>query len=746
MPDLHRIPLPPTEHFRLPDTFEKNASVIIIGNRGTGISSLSLILSMALQWRLIDTNNVLQDRHGLVTPDTQSTGEEYRKQQSELLRSLMEQNSTGCVIACGPACLDGDGPAILRSFASSHLVIHVTRDREWVQTYLGKDSNKEFLAFSHYVDNVIRLCSNCEYHNLSQDYRSAFQGDYPEEYQDQRRNEPPSLRLKQVAHDFLIFAYRSMGRAIPGQQSGLERLYPSPELRSYTYSAQIPLLLTNRARPNFKSLQLGADVIELVITIPEVHPAQRYAVTTHGLDVISENIAFFRRHGDVPIIYHVVLPHTSESHRNGDTWQLDTYQRLLRHGLRLACEYITVDMRLADEQIQILMKTNSKTKIIGHYADYEPRESSWRSAERFQIYERIKALGCDIARLVQSATSKRDNFDAEEFAHRVERMQEPCLPLIAYNIGVDGRRSCVFNKIFTPVAYQESTTPFVASPLTVEQAQRALFSSFELDPLEFSTIGSDVSYSVSPTMHLSAFQVCGMPHSFKIMSSASIHDLGPQINSYNYGGGTVAAPFKTDVFALVDLVSSSARFTGAINTLVGLRHLPSSDSIEKCGIMHEPSRAGRVRAIFGDNTDWIGMKSCLDRNLSPANAIKPDTASLIIGAGAMARAAVFTLMQLGVPKVFVLNRTLVRAQEMIQTFQEKATKSIASHAAVSDPLWKLPSLDVIREEDEWPTGVSKPTVIISCVPEYSKVHIPEDWTTSRTGGVFLQVSSLLTTQ
>lgn len=659
---------------------------------------------------------------------------ERTKQVIPHMKALLEDHSQSCVIACGPACLIGDGPKLLHEYASSHVVLHIVRDTNCIQDYLRPRSDTSFLAFSRHVDRLLRSCSNYEYYNLSQ----KNPGNEIDGMREERnmQGQAPSLRLKHVARDFLKFVYRIIDQ--PSREHG-SSLDLAPEERHFTYSLKIHFPLLHKPKLEIHTLKPGADAIELVISLPS---DEHWLLTTPELDAISEAVAILRRHSDAPVVYHVLLPSSPANHQSDgpSAAKIRMYHQLLEYGFRLACEYVTVDLRLTDEDISYFESIKAGSKIVGHYHDHDPEPSAWLNPTRSGIYERAKTLRCDLVRLVQPAMSRENNIEVQEFIRRVEQQPKPRPVLIAYNAGALGRTSCILNKTFTPLTSQ-GDQPSATALLTLQKAQQGLFAAFVLDPLRFYVFGSDISYSVSPGMFRRAFEAYGIPHAFDIVKSSSLTELGQRMKDNQYGGSTCARPFKTDILPFVDVLSPSAAMIGAVNTLVPLRNFPTAGTLKYLEACHEPSRAGPTKAIFGDNTDWIGIESCIHRSLSPANAVKVDTTALVIGSGALARAAIFALMKLGVPNVFILNRTMQKAQDMardIVTLNERGQRpSTISHQRTESP----PSLHVIdSKEPDWPSRHARPTIIIVCVPEYSDINIPESWTRNRTGGVFVHMA------
>ena len=113
------------------------------------------------------------------------------------------------------------------------------------------------------------------------------------------------------------------------------------------------------------------------------------------------------------------------------------------------------------------------------------------------------------------------------------------------------------------------------------------------------------------------------------------------------------------------------------------------------------------------------------------------TTGLVIGAGGMARAAIYAMLQLGLKTILIHNRTVANAERLVEHFGRVVDQS---------DLFRGTILRVVRREDEWPAGYRYPTIVVSCVPTHSTVNgpaadftLPEGWMKSPTGGVVLEV-------
>ena len=111
-------------------------------------------------------------------------------------------------------------------------------------------------------------------------------------------------------------------------------------------------------------------------------------------------------------------------------------------------------------------------------------------------------------------------------------------------------------------------------------------------------------------------------------------------------GSSVTLPHKGAAMAVADEVTASAKAIGAANTLI--------------------FDGGR---IISDNTDWFGfIENLMDR---AGDQWRSDEPVMIFGAGGAARAAIFALIDAGVPEIRLLNRTKSKAETLAEVFGPK---------------------------------------------------------------------------
>jgi len=316
--------------------------------------------------------------------------------------------------------------------------------------------------------------------------------------------------------------------------------------------------------------------------------------------------------------------------------------------------------------------------------------------------------------------------------------------------------SVCFNPTLTPVTHQDiqrtSQDDLNDTHITARQATEALYSSFVFDPMRFYIIGASAGHSMSPAMHNASYEVCGMPHKYEIYQTTTLNDLRSLADNPYFGGASIALPFKIEVIALTHSLSPHARAIGAVNTLIPVRNLRPDGSIpDDLSLLSERSRAGPVKALYGENTDWIGIRACIRRGLSPANAVRPKTAGLVIGAGGMAHATVYAMLQLDVKNIAIYNRTLANTEKIVAHFRrlvDTAGRSPSSSQVLPSSIVGADTVfHVLKSrEDPWPEHFRPPTIVVSCIPNHSvgdvpapNFTLPDQWFKSPTGGVVLEV-------
>lgn len=161
---------------------------------------------------------------------------------------------------------------------------------------------------------------------------------------------------------------------------------------------------------------------------------------------------------------------------------------------------------------------------------------------------------------------------------------------------------------------------------------------------QFAVIGNPIEHSRSPELHHAFAEKTGVDlHYSKLLAPLDGFEQAVQTFFTENGVGmNVTVPFKEQAFALCDALSERAKIAKAVNTLY--------------------MQDGK---LIGDNTDGQGLVDALK-----ANGLDLNQASiLIIGAGGATRGVIYPLAQAGVAKITIANRTLARAEQLINDIQ-----------------------------------------------------------------------------
>ena len=171
--------------------------------------------------------------------------------------------------------------------------------------------------------------------------------------------------------------------------------------------------------------------------------------------------------------------------------------------------------------------------------------------------------------------------------------------------------------------------------------------------------GHPVSHSLSPILHnawLAASAIDGVYVAFPL-DARGFERFVAGLRGGAVRGINVTVPFKEAALKLADRASEAAQRASAANVL-----------------LFEPD--GRILA---DNTDGIGLMRAFEVQ-APSWDVKLGPVA-VLGAGGAARGAVAALLLAGAPKVWVVNRTLRRAEAIAEALGPKVSALPLAHVA-----------------------------------------------------------------
>ncbi|GAB7348891.1 hypothetical protein MBLNU459_g7585t1 [Dothideomycetes sp. NU459] len=732
--------------------YKDQESCVLIGIRGSGKSSLAFLAATAYDKRLIDIQRAFFEHTGLSLAEHRKTAgiEEHHKCHQQVLRDVLAQQ--GCVIVLNFSELEHGGHAILQEYAKKHPVIHITRDVKGIQSYMKVWTEEKTSHLLSISGPLLRSCSNFEYFNSTENSQSILpinaEVDDDAGIASGQKSPAPSLTLKRVERDFLKFLRQILGgySRKPSHQSAYPLSQIAVEKRRHTYATIAEATHILAGDVDLEDLQIGADALQIVFDMA----AGEQIFDPH---VMGEVFSTVRRSTILPLILDVFPPESMPSNETRKR-----YKRHIEQCLRFAPEYIILQAGWLDDTLIRRQNWDGDIRAIGRHII-----PGWNEAAD-QILSKSGSSDLSIIQLLSEGEHSSENLALEVFKERQGIPDAVAGPAIsAYNYGRCGWGSQYLNQILAPVLPRgvslQSGHPGMPG-ITAQQATQALFASFVLDPLRFYIFGADVSYSLSPAMHNAAYKACGMPHTYTACSVASLDKIGGLLKDVNFGGTAITQPYKIEVIRTLDSLSRHAKFIGAVNTVVPVR-APSYSTPSDIDIANTRNRAGPVLSLHGGNTDWIGIRACIRRGLSPVNTVRPSSCGLVIGAGGMGRAAIYAMIHIGVENIFIHNRTHERAVSLADYFNgleelrdEAGDEKSDGHdednntrTAKTNTKQKYTVHVIGALSDAWPAGFRQPTMIVCSVPAQTPdgetstdFALPAHWLQSPSGGIVLELA------
>jgi len=200
----------------------------------------------------------------------------------------------------------------------------------------------------------------------------------------------------------------------------------------------------------------------------------------------------------------------------------------------------------------------------------------------------------------------------------------------------------------------------------------------------YAVIGNPVAHSKSPQIHAEFARATGEQLEYGRIE-APLEGFEHTLAQFRDAGGkglNVTVPFKEAAFRYCSELSARARAAQVVNTLVfsGAR-------------------------VFGDTTDGVGLVRDLERNVGETLAAK---ALLLMGAGGAARGVLPALLEAGVGRVVIANRTLARAETLAQRYGVIACAYGALEGHAFDIVINATSAGLANEAPPLPASVLRP--------------------------------------
>lgn len=179
---------------------------------------------------------------------------------------------------------------------------------------------------------------------------------------------------------------------------------------------------------------------------------------------------------------------------------------------------------------------------------------------------------------------------------------------------------------------------------------------------KFAVVGNPIAHSRSPEIHQAFAKQTGIMLNYERIL-APLDGFSKTVNDFFAQGGNglnITVPFKEEAFALCNVLTERAKAARAVNTLW-----------MQDGQLH------------GDNTDGAGLVSAITALTWSLN----NSRILILGAGGATRGVVLPLANAGATDIVIANRTLSRAESLVEdltAFIKNTTLNVAALDQLTD--------------------------------------------------------------
>lgn len=176
----------------------------------------------------------------------------------------------------------------------------------------------------------------------------------------------------------------------------------------------------------------------------------------------------------------------------------------------------------------------------------------------------------------------------------------------------------------------------------------------------YAVIGNPISHSKSPLIHTGFAHDSGQAMSYTTLEGP-LGQFAATVNQFRAEGGkglNVTVPFKLDACAYATDLADSARSAGAANAL-----------------KFEGDRC------YAENFDGVGLVRDITHNLG--HALRGQRV-LLLGAGGATRGAVLPILQQGPARLFIANRTVAKAQDLVAEFLAHGASTVLEGGGYGD--------------------------------------------------------------
>lgn len=182
--------------------------------------------------------------------------------------------------------------------------------------------------------------------------------------------------------------------------------------------------------------------------------------------------------------------------------------------------------------------------------------------------------------------------------------------------------------------------------------------------IKLAVIGDPIAHSLSPLVHGSALDALKIPYHYEKIQvkKGGLEDFLNYVKKEKIDGFNLTMPHKTDIIKYLDEIDEDAKLFGSVNTV--------------------KVKDGR---LLGYNTDAEGYLRALNMKKHCFSGCKV----VILGAGGVVRTLALKAANEGANEIWLLNRTVERAEEIAKSVKEKTGVSVYTEELTSEKISRV---------------------------------------------------------
>jgi len=387
-------------------------SVVLVGMRGAGKTSLGEAAAKALGWQFVDLDRWYEAKSGrTIASLVEAEGwPAFRREELNTLQTVLGECPERTVIACGGGIVET--PAALAVLEAWTPVVHIRKPIEDVERLLAADTKRAKIA------------------EAPRDIFARRESLYA-------RAADFEFSLRSGEDDWAL-----VERDMISLMRRVLRLAAEPQFGVDSFFLSLTFGDVQDAVPLLPAISSGVHALELRVDL----------LASQSPSYVRDQLAVLRRASDLPVVF------TLRSRPQGGGFDGSPAEaaELLQLGLVAACEFVDVEAALPADVVEGLGVRRGVSRLIGSHHDM----ARMPPLEECGAWLRRCALGglADMAKLVVGAERPEDCVSLQHTASALGL----AVPVIAINAGEVGKMSRVLNRVFTPVTHP--LLPFKAAP------------------------------------------------------------------------------------------------------------------------------------------------------------------------------------------------------------------------------------------------------------------------------------------